>query len=124
MALRCQRYHLVISQARGRQGGSAYPDVTLLPLHITGPAMLSYVLSHLPGLSSKSSSVSNQRLNGGGLMAKEPKQKGGRFYQQHPHSKTCQSNVRHLLSHSPTIPPQLGQKGHQAFPSGISHVTS
>lgn len=91
-----------------RQAGSAYPDVTLLPLHIICPAMLSHVLSHLPGLSSKSSSTSNHRLHGGGIIAKEPKQKDGRLYQQHPHSKACQSSVKHVLSHSPTIPPQLG----------------
>lgn len=111
MAIRCQRYPLAIRKFpshRGRQGGSAYPDVTLLPLLTMCPATLSHVFCYLPGLSSKSSRMSNQRLHGGGIRAKEPKQKGGRFYQQHPHSKTCQSSVRHLLSHSPTIPPQLG----------------
>lgn len=73
----------------------------------------SHVPSHLPGLSSKSSSTSNQRLHRGGSKAKEPKQRGGRLY---PHSKTCQSSVRHLLSHSPTIPPRFGWKGHQDLP--------
>lgn len=58
MAIRCQSYCLAMRKFpshRGRQGGSAYPDVTLLPPLITGPAMLSHVFCYLPGLSSKSS---------------------------------------------------------------------
>lgn len=78
LAITCKWYCLVMRKFpsnRGMQGGSAYPDVTLL---ITGPAMLSHVLSHLAGLS-RSSSMSKQRLHGGGITAKEPKQKGGRL---------------------------------------------
>lgn len=130
MAIKHQRYHLAMRKfpshrvpegGRGLWGDSACPDVTLLPRHITGPATFSRVLSHLPSSTSKNSSVPKARCKG--IMAKETSHRARRFYQRHSHSKTRQSTVTHLLSHSPAIPYQLGEKRHRASPSGISHGT-